>query len=165
MRTLYHFTRERHLPGIAKHGLVPAIRDETIPAVWLTADENPLGWLRHFHDDACCLTVRPRNGELFHWRTWLAGVVGTSSLGERIVGAEVLATLDRDRDCRRSIDSFYVHLGTIPRDRIKLIEPIQWNGEDEEINASIRGHQEKLRGFDDEASLREHQEKLETTNA
>ena len=132
MRTLYHFTRKRHIAGIAERGLVPAIGDRTspvltlgVPVVWLTANKNPLGWLPQFHDDAYCLTVRPRRGELFHWRTWLLGVVGTTSLGKRIAGAEVLAAIDRDPDCHFSVsNSFYVHLGTIPRDRIKLIEPI-----------------------------------------
>jgi hypothetical protein len=149
--TLHHFTRAKHLPGIAEHGLLPSIGDNTDqlltlgrPVVWLTTKDNPLGWLIKFHDDACRLSVRPRRNKLFHWRTWLADMVATTSMGERLVGADVVEAMDRHIP-RNVSDSFYVYLGTIPRGRIELIQPIQWKGENEKVDALLYGHQETLR--------------------
>jgi hypothetical protein len=152
--TLYHFTREKNLPGIAEHGLLPGIGENSadvltlwMPVVWSTTNRSPLGWLQHFHDDACCLTVEPRKKKLFHWRTWLRDLIAEAPTGERIVGADVLEIVDANakNEFKAVSESFYVYPGTIPRSRIKVIEPIHWSGENEEVNALIRDHQETLR--------------------
>ena len=155
MTTLYHFTREKNLPRIAQHGLVPrAIGEQSsydllltlgVPAVWLMTHKNPTGWASHYHADTVCLTVNPKRKKLFHWRTWLSETVVDTPRGKR-AGTDVLAMVDGESNGRFKAvsEAFYVYFGAIPRGRIQLIEHIEWVGDDEETNAKIREHQETL---------------------
>ena len=80
---LYHFTGAKHLDGIAKRGLVPAIGKHAntkvltlgIPVVWFTSNPSPL-WIVGLGDasDMCMLTVDLKRKYLHHWRTWLANM-------------------------------------------------------------------------------------------
>jgi hypothetical protein len=144
---LYHLTREKHLPSIAEHGLLPTIGQNihmtfNIPAVWLSANPYP-DWTLHYHADACLLTVEPRKKRLFHWRTWMAGIEVDQN-GEIFRGADALAALDRDEEFPANSDNYYVHLGIILPSRIKDVARVNWCGGNEAAEAAIREHQEEL---------------------
>ena len=62
--------------------------------------------MAHFHYYACILTVEPRKKKLFHRRSWLSDLVAEAPTGERIVGAEVLASIDRHRPDKFGSESF-----------------------------------------------------------
>jgi hypothetical protein len=143
---LYHLTREKHLEGIAEQGLLPTVSENVImtvgiPAVWLSANRYP-DWTLHFHTDACLLTVEPRKKRLCHWRTWMAGVE-VDQRGQRFRAADLLAELDRVGKFKNS-DAYWVHFGAIPRSRIKHVELIRWCGENAEVEAALREHQQDL---------------------
>ena len=123
---LYHFTRERFLPAIAEHGLLPQVGEGVefvlslgTPVVWLTSDGAKPRWWRR--DDDCRLVVKVGGKHLAHWRSWMAQARTVVMTPRGITcGPDVLAAC---RDDQPSVwpltDSWYVYFRTIPPARIQ----------------------------------------------